>query len=213
MRPLACAFFASTLAAQNVCVSGEIVPLGGPTLCQQGETHRLEGTSVYLRSSAVNLGSFLGRVVEVEGVDVGLLCRVIDVAQVLDPTPVLLTSCGSPMAGCPVKVVVQGAGLGFAILGASFGGDFNPLGCGNNPADLHGTLLLAAPVEVLVASTTGSGRVEVTIPIPASNAVLGLGVLFQGAHMTIGRQGPLRLANRVGVTIAPLLPPCGATNC
>jgi hypothetical protein len=213
MKPLAAFVISSALAAQTVCVSGEIAPLTGPTICQQGETHRLAGTDVFLRSSTVDLNSLVGHNVEVQGTDVGLLCRLVDVSQVLDPTPVTLVHCGNPMTGCPLRVVVQGPGLGFAILGAAFGSDFAPLGCGNNPGDLHGTLLLAAPVAVLAAAATGTGRLEQNIPIPANGALTGLQVLFQGAHMTVGRQGPLRLANSVRVTLVPLLPPCGIPGC
>lgn len=213
-HPFLSLLLAQALAAQtNVCVSGTIVPVGGPTICQQGETHRLDGTAIYLRSSTVNLDSVSGRVVEVQGTDIGLLCRVIDVQAVVDPTPVALTWCGSPMIGCPLKVVVQGPGLGFAILAASLTPDFQPLGCGNNPGDVHGTLQLGQPVETIFAGVTTSGSVDTTIAIPLDNALVGLFVWFQGAHMTIGRQGPLRLSNVGMIQVSLLLPPCAPTNC
>lgn len=204
---------AYALAGQTpVCVSGLLEPVPGPTICQQGETHWFAAARVYLRSNTVNLASFAGQVVQVEGPDIGLLCRVIDVRRVAAPAPALLVSCGSPMAGCPVRVEVQGPGLGFAILAASTGAGFQPLGCGGLGA-LEGTLLLGSPAVVLVAGTTGTGELGVTIPIPLQNALVGVGILFQGAHATIGPVGPLHLTNVERIVVSPLLPPCLPITC
>jgi len=201
----------SLASAQSICVTGEVERVGGVTICQVG--YRIAGTQVYLRSSTVSLANHVGHVVELEGTDISSTCRVLDVNQVLDPAPVTLTRCGSPMLQCPLKVVLQGPGLGFALLALSPGSAFLPLGCSANPGDLHGSLLLAPPLEVLLAVQTSTGRIEQTIPIPLVHQLVGVSVRFQGAHMTLGRQGPLRFSNAESVTIAPLLPPCAPTNC
>ncbi|HLQ38799.1 MAG TPA: hypothetical protein VK348_13400 [Planctomycetota bacterium] len=213
MRSLICVLFASALAAQSVCASGEIVPIAGPTICQNGETHRLLGTAVFLRSSTLNLGAYAGRIVEVQGTDVGLLCHVIEVTGVIDPAPVTMSWCGSPMLSCPVKVVLQGPGLGVGLLAVALASGYQALGCGTNPGDLHGTLLLGPAADVFAVLATPTGRLDQVVPIPLDSALVGLNVLFQGAHMTIGPQGPLQVSNRVTVTLSILMPPCAPTNC
>jgi hypothetical protein len=117
------------LAAQTVCVTGVLEPVPGPTICQQGETHWFRESGVYLRATGINLGNYVGRTVTAHGVDIGLLCRVLDVRQIVDPAAVQLISCGSQMIGCPFKVKVQGPGLGFAILAASLARGFQPFSC------------------------------------------------------------------------------------
>lgn len=200
------------LAAQTICVTGVLQPLPGPTICMQGETHWLPDAEVFLRATGIDLNQYIGRTVTVHGVDIGLLCRVIDVRQVVDPAAVQLVGCGSQMIGCPFKVKVTGPGLGFAMLAASFTAGFHPLGCSNLDA-IRGSLLLGLPAEVLLSGTTGSGSLELTIPIPLNNALVGVRVRFQGAHMTIGPVGPLELSNRVELVPGLLLPPCAPTNC
>lgn len=208
----ATAFTTMPLVAQTVCVTGELQPVPGPTLCQQGETHWLPAEEVYLRSTGVNLQQYVGRTVTVHGTDIGLLCRVLDVRQVDDPAPVQLVSCGSPSLSCPFRVAVQGPGIGFAVLAASFSRGFTPLGCPVNDP-IQGTLLLGAPAEIVALGPTGTGNLGLTIQIPANNALVGATVVFQGAHNTIGPVGPVILSNLVELRVTPLLPPCGAINC
>jgi hypothetical protein len=198
--------------AQTVCVTGVLEPVPGPTICQQGETHWFREARVYLRASGINLGNYVGRTVTAHGVDIGLLCRVLDVRQIVDPARTQLISCGSQMIGCPFKVKVLGPGLGFAILAASTGQGFTPFGCtGLDPVE--NTLLLATPVVTLISGLTGTGTLEQVIPIPLVNAFVGVRVLFQGAHMTVGPVGPLELSNVVELVPGLLLPPCAPTNC
>ena len=203
---------AAALAAQApVCVSGIVEPVPGPTICQNGETHWFAAASVYLRSSTVNLAALVGHTVQVQGTDVGLLCHVIDVQQVADPAPVAMSSCGSPMLGCPVRLRVSGPGLGFAVLAGSVARAFQPLGCsGPGPT---GTILLGPPIVTLVSGTTGLGTIDVLVPIPPNPALQGVSVWFQGAHMTIGPIGPIVTSDVVRIVVTPLLPPCAPTNC
>lgn len=202
----------TSLPAQTVCVTGILEAVPGPTICQQGETHWLPAANVYLRASGINLGNYVGRTVVVHGVDIGLVCRVLDVRQVDDPARVQLIHCGSQMIGCPFKVKVNGPGLGFAVLGASLARGFTPFSCsGLGPVET--TLLLGSPITTLVAGATGTGSLEQVVPIPLVSAFVGVLVLFQGAHMTIGPIGPLYFSNVVELVPGPLLPPCAPTNC
>jgi hypothetical protein len=212
MRLLAIAAFSAFAAAQDVCVSGEVQPLGGPTICQQGETHFLVGTGVMLRGNGVALDPHVGTIVTVSGPDIGLLCHVIDVTQVVTPAPVISVSCGSPVPGCPLRVATQGPGLGLGLLAIGVGSAFQPLGCNGGPGTLDGTVLLGT-FELLVVGQTQTGRVDTTLVIPSNQALVGVTVGFQGAHMTTGRQGPVRLSNLVEVTIVPFMPPCMPVNC
>jgi hypothetical protein len=209
---LAAASLAVLLPAQRVCVAGIIEPVPGPTICQQGETHWIPLANVFLRSNTVGLDAYSFRQVVVHGIDVGLLCRVIDVQRIVDPSPVQLLSCGSQMIGCPFKVKVQGPGIGFAAIAASLQPGFQAFSCsGQGPVE-H-SLLLSAPIVTLVGSTTGTGSVDVVVPIPLQSAFVGMQVWFQGAHMTIGPVGPLLLSNSVLLIPSLLLPPCAPTNC
>lgn len=204
------------VGAQDLCVTGELQPVPGPTICQQGETHMLVGTgtvAVFLRSNAVNLQASVGNIVTVVGQDIGLLCRVLDVTAVLDPAPVVAVSCGSPSPGCPIRVATQGPGLGAGLLAIAFDSGFTPLGCGTLPGELSGTVLLGTAAELLLAGPAPVGRIDTTLLIPADNALIGTNVGFQGAHMTVGRAGPWRISNVVWLQIAPLLPPCAPLNC
>jgi hypothetical protein len=205
-------FAVTTLAAQApVCITGVLEPVPGPTICQQGETHWFAAARVYLKSSTVNLAAHVGSTVRIEGTDVGLLCHVIDVTQIFDPAPVVLTSCGSAMVGCGVRVRVNGPGLGFVLLAASTNRAYQPLGCG--AASLHGTVLLAQPIATLVGMVDGNGTVSALASIPPNPAFLGAQLWFQGAHLPIGPVGALELSDVVEIVVAPLLPPCAPTNC
>jgi hypothetical protein len=205
-------FVVAALAAQApVCITGLLEPLPGPTICQQGETHWFAAARVYLKSSTVNLAAHVGSTVRIEGTDVGLLCHVVDVTQIFDPAPVVLTSCGSAMLGCGVRVRVNGPGLGFVLLAASTTRGYQPLGCGS--ASLHGTVLLGQPIATLAGIVDGNGTVSALASIPANTAFLGAQLWFQGGHLPIGPVGALELSDVLGITVTPLLPPCAPTNC
>jgi hypothetical protein len=202
--------FALAPAQAQVCVTGRVTPVGGPTICQQGETHYLECTRVFLRSNLLDLNRFNGQIVRITGRDIGVTCRVLDVARV-DPPPATLEWCGSPSTCCPVKFKVCPGGLGQAWLFLSTAPDYQPLGCGNTL--LGGTLLIAPPLIEVWSGMLTAGCGEVTIPIPCNNSLVGLQVWLQGARRDIGPIGPLWLTNAVCFRIAPFLPPCAPTGC
>jgi len=199
-------------AQQPVCVSGLLEPVPGVTICQQGETHWFPEAGIYLRSNSVNWTPFVGRVVTVTGFAIGLTCELLDVIQITDPAPTLLVQCGSPMLGCPVKVVVSGPGMGLAFLAASTSSGIIPFGC-LSVNGLEGSLLLGLPAVILSSGVTGTGIFDLTFTIPSNNSLIGIGVWLQGAHATIGPVGPLVLTNVQQFVTTPLLPPCAPTNC
>jgi hypothetical protein len=206
------ALLATAAAAQTpVCVSGVVLPVGGPTICMQGETHILEGTRVYLRSATVDLTRWVGQLVRVEGTDIGLVCNVIDVAQVTNAHAVL-RHCGTPMPGCTIKLQVGPGALGQWALFASFAPGFLPLGCAPPGFTLDGTLLLQSPTVLAIGMFPGPWG-ELLVPIPSTPALQGLRVWFQGARRDIGPIGPAQLTNSEVITIVPFMPPCGGINC
>lgn len=201
----------AALAQRPFCITGVVEPVGGFTTCMQGETHRIAGTSVFLRSATVNLGSYVGQLVRVTGSDIGITCRVVDVATVSNP-PALLTGCGTPMPGCPIRLRVGPSSLGQWALFGSFTSGFVPLGC-TPPDGIDGTILLGQPTFALASGLlTGTGG-EHTIQIPAVPALAGVRVWFQGARQDIGPVGPPLLTNVVEMQLVPFMPVCGPVNC
>lgn len=203
---------AAVVPAQSpVCATGVIEPVGGPSICQQGETHRLAGTRVLLRSSTVNLATHVGQNVRIEGVDIGLLCTVVEVNVVTAPLATL-EHCGTPMPGCAVKFKVGPGAIGRWALLASFGQAFQPLGCVGRDF-LDGTLLLTLP-----AVTVGFGMFtgpfgEVVLAIPNVPALSGTTLWLQGARQDIGPVGPVEFTNSEVLQLVPFMPPCGGINC
>jgi len=192
-------------------VSGVVEPVGGPTICMQGETHRLADTTVMLKSSLVNLSQYVGQLVRVEGRDVGLVCNVLDVTAVT-PTYAQLETCGTPMPGCPIKVKVGPGAIGrYAIL-ASFGPGFLPIGCAP-PDFVDGTMLLRSPAITLVVAMFPGPYGEFVWQIPNQPSLQGVQIWFQGARQDIGPVGPVQLTNSVRLLIVPFMPPCGGINC
>ncbi|GAB4140301.1 MAG: hypothetical protein Fur0037_06780 [Planctomycetota bacterium] len=203
---------AGAAAAQTpVCITGIVQPVGGPTICMQGETHLLEGTGVFLRSSAVDLNRWVGQMVRIEGVDIGLLCHVLDVARVGNALAVM-QHCGTPMPGCTIKLKIGPGGLGRWAMFASFSPGFTPLGCSPPGFQIDGTLLLRGPTLLAMGLFTGPWG-EVLVPIPPNPALQGLRIRFQGARQDIGPVGPIQFSNGETITIAPFMPPCGGVNC
>lgn len=206
------ALAASVAVAQRpFCITGVVEPVVSATVCMQGETHRIAGTGVYLRSSLVNLAPYVGQVVRVTGSDIGLTCRVVDVFTVSAP-PAQLTGCGTPMPGCPIRLRVGPASLGQWALFGSFTSGFVPLGC-SPPDGIDGTILLGLPTFALASGLlTGTGG-EHTIQIPAVPALAGVRVWFQGARQDLGPVGPPQLTNVVEMQLVPFMPVCGPVNC
>jgi len=198
-------------AQARVCVTGTVQQASGPSICGQPFTHEIDCSKVMLRSSAVNLNQFLGKTVELIGFDVGVTCPIIDVQQVL-PAPATLIRCGSPTAGCPVKLKVCPVGIGQWWLFLSFAPGFAPLGCSNPSGGIHGTFLLGGPVFV-IGSGAGTMCGETLLNIPLNNSLVGLQVFFQGARRNVGPIGPLQLTNPECFTIGPPSPACVLPNC
>lgn len=196
-----------------VCISGVVTPVGGPTICQQGETHRLECTDVFLRSRSFGLDAFNGQNVDIVGFEVGVTCRVIQVVQIF-PAAARLEYCGSAVLGCPLKLRLCPGGLGRGAILFSFDSGYLPLGCANSPFGLiEGTLLLGGTIVQIWSGTLGANCGEVTLQIPNDNSLLGAGIRFQVARQDIGPVGPLKLTNALCFRLAPLLPPCAPINC
>lgn len=211
LRILTVVSFSALLAAQTICVSGVVQPVPGPTICMQGETHYLAGTQVYLRSSAVPLAQLVGQNVRLEGLDVGLVCRVIDVSAAA-PASARLTYCGTPMPGCSLRFKVEPGAIGMYGLFGSLAPAFVPLGCAP-PSSIDGTLLLDAPIHVFVVAFFPGPSGDYVWAIPNIPSVAGTQVWFQGARQDIGPVGPIEFTNAQRILIAPFMPPCGGINC
>lgn len=208
---LAASFLLAIAPAQSrVCITG-VVEAVGPTICMQGETHRLAATSVYLRSNVINLGQFVGQNVRVDGNDIGLLCHVLDVTAV-SPARARLELCGTPMPGCSIKLKVGPGAIGRYALAVSFGPGYLPLGC-SPPDFLDGTWLLGSPAITLVVATFGGPFGEYVWPIPNNPSLQGVQLRFQGARQDIGPVGPVEFTNVLPVGLVPFMPPCGSINC
>lgn len=209
----ALAFLGSVAVAQSpLCITGVVEAVGGFTICMQGETHRIAGTRVYLRSALVNLNQHVGQLVHITGSDIGITCRVVDVFTVSAPRA-LLTGCGTPMPGCPYRLRVGPAALGQWALFGAFTDGFVPVGC-TPPDSIDGTILLGQPTFALASGLlTGTGSGDHTIQIPAVPALAGVRVWFQGARQDIGPVGPPQLTNVVEILMVPFMPVCGPVNC
>ncbi|HEX6812856.1 MAG TPA: hypothetical protein VF384_14615 [Planctomycetota bacterium] len=209
---LAMASFAAFAATQSqVCVSGVVQPVTSPTICMQGETHYLAGTSLFLRSTVVPLAQFVGQNVRVQGPDIGLVCRVLDVTAIF-PAPARLESCGTPMPGCSMRFKLTPGAIGQYGLFGSLGPGFAPLGCA--PPDVFdGSLLLGWPLHTFVIALFTGPAGDYVWPLPNTPAIQGVQVWMQGARQDIGPIGPIQFTNLVRFTIVPFMPPCGGINC
>ncbi|HET6202425.1 MAG TPA: hypothetical protein VFI25_06450 [Planctomycetota bacterium] len=159
---LACALvLVGSGASAQVIVNGIVQPVPGPTICMQGETHLLECTSVFLRSSTIDLNNFVGQTVRVTGVDVGLLCTVIEVTSAV-PAGVTLDFNGAPTPGGTVAFTV----CVFTSNPPHVYALFVSPSSGYLPLDpILGTALLGPPVVLFGAGFTfGCSNVPVSIP-------------------------------------------------
>lgn len=208
---LAVLLTATALAQAQVCATGVIEPVGGPTICMNGETHVLAGTTLYLRSQAFDLNRYNGQLMHVVGSDVGLLCNVLEVSQVTNARA-MLNWCGTAMPGCSIKLQVGAGAIGRWALFASFGPGYLPLGCGGLEW-IDGVAFVQLPAVSLGGGFFGAAWGEVVLTIPPSTSLVGTRVWFQGARQDIGPVGPVELTNLQVITITPFLPPCGGINC
>lgn len=213
---LALSLLACTLPAQigtaTVCITGRVLPVSGPTICMQGETHYLECTRVFLRSLAIDLTRLEGRLVRLVGRDIGVTCRVLEVVAAMPPIATLAT-CGTPSIGCPIKLKVCPGGLGLFWTFVALRPGFHPLGCGGLPGGFEGTVLLGQPAVTNGSGPLGAGCGEVIQRIPTDPNLVGLDVWFQGARVDIGPVGPFQLTNVECIRIGPPGPPCALPNC
>ncbi len=206
------ALLATTAAIQaQVCITGVVEPVNGPTICMQGETHRLADTSVYLRSTQVPLHLFVGQNVRIEGADIGVTCRVLDVTAI-GPARARLSHCGTPMPGCPLRFKVEPGAIGRYALLASFTRGYQPMGCAP-PSFLDGTVLLGSPSYTLVIAMFPGPSGDYVWQIPNVPSLWGIQIWFQGVRQGIGPIGPVELTNVEHITLVPFMPPCGGINC
>jgi hypothetical protein len=207
---LLCTAAASAQPGRLICITGQVEPSPGFTICMQGETHLLADTRVWLKSSTVHLPQYEGQVVRVVGRDIGVTCTVLDVMQVT-PASATLSWCGSGSTCCDLKLSLCPGGLGRGVIMAATGPGYQPMGCAQT-GFLDGTFLLGADAFPIWVGTFGAcGGFQFSVP--CDNALVGVDVWFQGARHDIGPVGPLFLSNVLRVRIAPFLPPCAPINC
>jgi hypothetical protein len=186
--------FLSPTAAAQVLVSGVVQPVPGPTICMQGETHLLECTGVFLRSSTVNLNSFVGQAVLATGSDIGLTCHVIEVSQVVYAS-LVLSRAGTPTLGQTVTFTL----CLYSSLSGDVYGIFFSASSGFFPIDLSlGTVLLGPPVFIL-----GGGPnlicADLPVAIPFDPSLVGASFWAQGV---VGAPFLTQLSNAVCLTIS-----------
>jgi hypothetical protein len=197
LRPLRCVLgalllgaLATPLAAQSpLRMVGRLEPVPGPTICNQRLTHRLECTRIYLVSRAIDLNAWSGQIVDLEGVDRGLLCTVIDVTRI-QPAAGTLQVAGTPVLGGTLSFTLSGPGL-------SWNGAFLGSGPLFLPIDLSlGTLFVAPPFFLLAGGASG-GSAQFAVQIPVDPMLIGYEAFLQSVHQTIGPIGPPFLGNPI----------------
>jgi hypothetical protein len=198
---------AQTVPPTEVGITGKVVALPGPTICDAG-THMLECTDVLLEAADGVLDPLVGKTVKLFGTkDDYFYCNIVDVSSVQDPPPSTLAWCGSPVSGCKLKFTVCPGGLSQYWLFASLSSGFKPF----LPA--KGTWLLGDPAFLIaVGASTANECHEVSFIVPPLPAVSGVDVWLQAAHREIGEVGPVTLTNAVCLTLQPVGPPCTTTS-
>jgi hypothetical protein len=185
---LSVAALAAPLSAQNpLRVVGRLEAVNGPTICNQRLTHRIECTRVYLVSRAIDLTAWTGQIADIQGIDRGLICTVIDVTQI-QPAAGTLTVTGTPALGSTLTFTLTGPGMSFnaALLGSG------PLFM---PFDLSlGTLFIAPPLYVLAAGAS-SGSAQFSLTLPIDPMLIGYEAFLQSLHQPIGPVGPPLFGN------------------
>lgn len=162
-----------------IVLTGTIERLAAPA-CDPAATHRVRCTGVLLKSTAVDLASFEGRTVDIEGpVTLRPLCTVIDVQTANAATtrtlqlalfgtrlgrPVTLTTFSPP--GSVIAYVWSG-GRGFLPLG--------PLG----------TMLIDAQSAIVVGTSVSIGIDIRTERIPNDPNLVGVDIHYQFAYVSL----------------------------
>jgi len=194
---------AQTAPPQEVGITGKVVLLPGPTICDAG-THMLECTDVLLSAELSVLDPLVGKTVKLFGIkDDYFYCNIIDVSSVQDPPPSTLAWCGSPVSGCKLNFSVCPGGLSQYWLFASPSSGFKPF----NPS--RGTWLLGDPAWLIASGGSSATPChEVSFIVPPIPAVTGVDLWLQAAHREIGEVGPITLTNVICLTLQPVGPPC-----
>jgi hypothetical protein len=201
----------------QVRVSGSIhQPFALPTVCLSA-THELDSqellNAVLLQSSTLDLAPFTGGGLwTFEGTLLPVPCTLIEVHTVT-PAVSTLTTCGTPVAGCPLRLRVGPEGtLQYWSLFVSSSAAFLPLDPLHDP--LAGTLLLGEPVQFLSGGLGLDNTLDFTLP-PLGGLV---GVTFYSQALTAGFFGLLpfepRLTNSLELTVSSfLVPSCSPLDC
>ncbi|KAA3604359.1 MAG: hypothetical protein DWQ01_22385 [Planctomycetota bacterium] len=166
------------LAIAQTPVSGKLIPVGGPTICQQGETHLLECVpGLYLKSSSIDLTRWENQIVSITGNEIGVTCRVWDVTSI-QAANVTLEWSGNPVLGGSIQfdLCLPNVGGSYQLFAAK---DY-----GFSPQPPMGTYLLGSPT-LLVASGNAMPCDSFARTIPNNPAFQGQRVYLQalGTHM------------------------------
>ena len=191
--------------------TGEVLPLGGPTLCQNGAffldcSGPVPGqqNGIVVTSQNLDLAKYVGDILEWSGSYTSGPCPTLDVSSVAPPAATLVR-CGNPVPGCPVRLRVGPSGeIGQWSLYLSTAPAFLPIG--------DATLLIAKPIFAGSGLLFGDTQ-TFDVTLPADVALSGLSLWFQGTRQSIGPVGPLRLTNAECLTILGPSPPCILPDC
>ena len=190
----------------DVSITGVVQPAPPISICQQGATHMLECTQVRLLSNAVDLTALEGQLVTLLGKNVSVTCPVVQVSKSMAPSAVL-TMCGTPAVGCPVRFNVCPPGMATGTFLVGTQPTFQPLDV------TVGTLLLGGNIFNLGTSFAGIDCAELTAPIPPNPNLVGQTFWAQGVRQDVGPVGTPRLTNALCFTVLPPTVFCFQPNC
>lgn len=169
-------------------------------------THELEcaNGTFFLISTTLDLDKSIGKNVKLTGVNIGSGCPTWDISSVEDPPPAILTFCGSPTPGCPIRLSSAPGGISQHFLLVSLGPGLY------SKSVVAGSLLLGNPWLIL-DSATGALPAEgaaFDFSLPGDAALVGLSVYFQAIRRDVGPVGPFQFTNAVCITLTGPSPPC-----
>lgn len=155
-------------ASGEISVTGRIVKAGSLGICMQGETHMIEFTDIYLKSSAIDLSAFGNQIYTVCAKPVGVTCIVLDVSKVSIPVSQIKWG-GEPKPGSTLSFKAGGV-PGTAVFMLSPGQSFVPLAP-------YGSFLLNPGVfQSFAVVPVGQ---NVSVPIPNDVTLTGLDIYGQ----------------------------------
>jgi hypothetical protein len=200
------AALAARPAPAQVVFTGEIEKATLASFCQE-ETHVLECAGVLLKSSALDLAAFEGKVFEFTAEARGVECLIYDVTAV-ESASAHLVRCGNPVPGCPMRFRVGPTGvIGQYWLWLALSPTFLPLD------QVTGTWMLNPPFFLLGSGLTFGDGSAVDIVLPPDPSLTGLTLFLQGARQDIGPIGPIELTNPLCFQILGPSPPCFEPDC